>query len=247
MIPAFQEFQYAFARHIRDPRQAARPAGVPARRMGIYRELLYNNLEGFLLACFPVTRQMLGERRWPKLVRAFFREARCHTPYFREIPREFLRWLVESETLPVAVPPWLRELAHYEWVELAVDVMDTSAPVCDAGGDLLDGMPVLAPALMNLAYAWPVHRIGPAWRPRKPQATHLLVFRDAADAVQFIELNPVSARLVALLQAGRLTGRAACQSVAAELAHPQPDVVVAHGATVLGELHRAGAIPGTRT
>jgi uncharacterized protein (UPF0276 family) len=49
----FQEFQIAFGRHLRDPRGRERPAGVPARRAGLYRELLRNNLEGFLLACFP--------------------------------------------------------------------------------------------------------------------------------------------------------------------------------------------------
>jgi hypothetical protein len=239
----FQEFQFAFARHIRDPRGCARPAGVPARRMAIYNELLYNNLEGFLLACFPVSRAILGERRWPRLVRAFFREARCHTPYFREIPREFVRWLLDG-TAPLPLPPWFTDLAHYEWAELAVDVMDVEPMPFDAAGDLLAGAPVLAPALMNLAYQWPVHRIGPNWRPRRPLAVHLLVYRDAADEVQFMELNPVSARLVALLQAGGRTGRDACLNIAAELGHPQPDALIAHGAQLLGELRESGAILG---
>lgn len=242
---AFQKFQQDFGRHIRDPRAVARPAGVPARRMAIYNELLYNNLEGFLLACFPVTRKVLGDRRWTKLVRAFFREARCRTPYFREIPREFLDWLTAAATLPVKLPPWLRELAHYEWVELALDVMAVATPAGDPAGDLLDDIPVLAPALMNLAYAWPVQRIGPDWRPRKPKFTHLLVFRDAEDKVQFIELNPVSARLVTLLEGGR-TGREACLTIATEIDHPQPEAVVAHGAAVLAELRAAGAILGSR-
>ncbi len=248
-IHSFQDFQFDFGRHLRDPRRHPRPAGVPARRTAIYSELLYNNLEGFLLACFPVSHVLICKRRWPRLVRAFFREARCHTPYFREIPREFLRWLTGTDSLPVKLPPWLPELAHYEWVELALDVMDTPTPACDPAGDLMDGVPVLAPALMNLAYAWPVHRIGPDYRPRKPPAkgpTQLLVYRDAADAVQFIEQNPVSARLVALLQEGRLTGRAACRAIAAELAHPQPEAVVTHGAQLLEDLRAAGAILGAK-
>ena len=59
--PPFQEYQYAFAAHIRDPRANPRPPGVPARRTRVYNELLFNNLEGFLLACFPVTRKVLGK------------------------------------------------------------------------------------------------------------------------------------------------------------------------------------------
>lgn len=238
---AFQQFQHDFGRHLRDPRKAVRPAGVPARRAAIYGELLFNNLTGFLDACFPVSRKMLGERRWRRLHRAFFREARCWTPYFREIPREFLHWLPAD-----AGPAWLCELAHYEWVELALDVMDADMPPHDPRGDLLDGIPVLAPALMNLDYGWPVQRIGPDYRPRKPQATHLLVFRDASDAVRFIELNPVSARLVTLLQAGGHTGRSACLAVATEIGHPQPDAVAVHGAQLLAGLHESGAVLGSR-
>jgi hypothetical protein len=240
---AFQHFQHEFGRHLRDPRRAPRPAGVPARRAAIYGELLFNNLTGFLDACYPVTRAVLGERRWRRLHRAFFREARCHTPWFREIPREFLGWLPASDN-KYAGPAWLRELMHYEWVELALDTSDAAAADHDPAGDLLAGIPVLAPALMNLAYAWPVQRIGPDYRPRKPQPVNLLVFRDREDAVRFIELNPVSARLMALLQQGGLTGRAACLQVAREIGHADPEAVVAHGAALLDGLRRDGALLG---
>jgi len=243
---AFQQFQADFGRHIRDPRAAARPAGVPPRRMAIYNELLFNNLIGFLDACYPVTRSVLGERRWRSLNRAFIREARCQTPYFREIPREFLRWLPAAAKKYVG-PPWLKDLAHYEWVELALDVMDVATPPHDPRGNLLAGIPVLAPALMNLAYPWPVQRIGPDYRPRKPQPVHLLVFRDRQDTVQFIELNPVSARLVTLLQEGRRTGREACGRMAEEIGHPQPESIVAHGAVVLADLFAAGALLGSQS
>lgn len=237
----FQKFQLAFGRHIRDPRRAPRPADVPARRMAIYNELLFNNLTGFLDACFPIAQQILGEKRWRRLQRSFFRTARCRTPYFREIPRAFLDWLP-----PESGPRWLAELAHYEWVELALDVIDAATPAHDPQGDLMAGMPVLAPALMNLAYAWPVQRIGPDYRPRKAQPTHLLVYRDAADDVQFIELNPVSARLVDLLQEARLTGHAACSSIAGQLGLADAQPVIRHGAALLAQLHSVGAILGVK-
>ena len=72
-LPLFQQYQFAFAGHIRNPRQNKRPQGVPAQRMKVYNDLLYNNLESFLLACFPVLRTVLGKRKWAKLVRDFFR------------------------------------------------------------------------------------------------------------------------------------------------------------------------------
>ena len=60
---AFQKLQYAFAAHIRDPEHRAAPAGIEDRRMGIYRELFYNNIEDFLATAFPVIRALTADER----------------------------------------------------------------------------------------------------------------------------------------------------------------------------------------
>ena len=242
--PDFQAFQRDFGRHLRDPRRNPRPAGVPARRMAVYNELLFNNICGFLDSCFPVCRKLLGESRWRRLNRSFYRDWPSHTPWFREIPREFVRYLSEAE-IKQTRPVWLSEMAHYEWVELAVDIMDCPIPAHDPAGNLLLGNLLLNPTLMNLAYQWPVHQISPDYRPRKPQPTQLLVYRDAADTVQFIVSNPVTARLLALLASESLTGRAACLRIAEELQHPAPEVLVSHGEAMLETLRQQGVILGT--
>jgi hypothetical protein len=243
--PDFQDFQRTFGRHLRDPRRNPRPTGVPARRMAVYNELLFNNICGFLDNCFPVCRATLGEKKWRQLNRSFYRDWPSHTPWFREIPREFVRYLSES-TIKQPLPVWLAELAHYEWVELAVDIMDCPIPSNDSKGNLLIGQPVLNPTLMNLSYQWPVHKIGPDYRPRKPQPTCLLVYRDALDKVQFVASNPVTARLLELLKNNALTGRAACLMIANELQHPAPEALVSHGLAILEQLRQQGVILGTR-
>ena len=88
--------------------------------------------------------------------------------------------------------PWIR------WRSICRPVV----PAADAA----HGTAVLNPAMLLLAYDWPVQRIGPLWRPRKPAPVQLLVYRDAGDAVRFMQLNPVTARLVALLQAASRPG-----------------------------------------
>ena len=243
--PDFQSFQRAFGRHLRDPQHAPRPAGVPARRMAVYNELLFNNICGFLDSCFPVSRATLGEARWRRLNRSFFRDWPSHTPWFREIPREFVRYLSEAE-IKQPLPAWLAELAHYEWVELAVDIMDCPIPPHDVQGHLLIGYPVLNPTLMNLSYQWPVHKIGPDYRPRKRQPTQLLVYRDTDDEVQFVASNPVTARLLAIFAAQALSGRSACLQIAAELQHPSPEALVNHGLAMLEQLRQQGVILGIR-
>jgi hypothetical protein len=245
---ALRRYQQAFTAHIRDPRNNPRPAGVPARRMKVYNELLYNNLEGFLLACFPVTRRILGKVRWSALVRAFFAGHRCRTPFFRQIPEEFVQWLGRAGPQP-DTPPFLEHLAHYEWVELAVDVSPLEPPLesIDPHGDLLAGRPALNPVSMQLSYPYPVHRIGPRWKPQAPdpQPTLILVFRDLQDKVRFNVLNPVTARLLALLQDGGRSGREVLLQVAAELQHPQPGAVLEGGRRVLEDLRAQQGVLGT--
>lgn len=248
-LPAFQQYQYAFTRHIRDPKTHPGPAGVPAGRMQVYAELVYNNMEGFLLPCFPVLRRVLGKRRWSALVRDFFVAHRCRTPLFRQVPDEFIRYLQQERGTRPQDPPYLVHLAHYEWIELALSVSATSlAPErIDPEGDLLQGRPALNPVLELLCYPYAVQRIGPKYKPTEAaqETTWLLVFRDLRDEVRFVVLNPVAARLVELLQKDALGGRQALERIAAELRHPDAATVVAGGLEILENLRREQAILGT--
>ena len=246
----FQAYQLAFARHIRDPKAHARPQGVPARRMKIYNELLYNNVEGFLLACFPVLRSLLSDRKWTKLVREFFAEHRCHTPFFRQIPDEFVQYVQNERGRRPGDAPYLAELVHYEWIELVLSVsnQEIDAAQIDPAGDLATARIAFNPVLALLQYAYPVQHISPSFKPRTPPPapTYLLVFRDADFGVQFVALNPVSARLIDLLQHDDISANQALKKIAQELKHPDPSTVIEGGLDILRNLLAQGAILGTR-
>ena len=243
-LPEFQRYQFAFTAHIRDPKAHPRPAGVAGRRMKVYNALLFNNVEGFLLACFPVLRQVLGTRKWANLVRIFFSTHHSRTPYFRQIPDEFIQFLQNEWTPADTDPPYLLALAHYEWIELVLSVSNRGADCAiDAEGDLMEGVPLLNPVLANLRYDWPVHRIAPRRKVRSAE-TWLLAFRDAGDTVQFSEINAFTARLLALLEPGTLTGRAALEQIAAESHHPDPALILQAGGALLDDLRARGAILG---
>jgi hypothetical protein len=244
----FRAYQDRFTAHIRDPRGAPRPEGVPARRMRVYNALLYNNIEGFLLACFPVCRAILGRRRWGRLVRAFFRDHACASPFFRRIPEEFLAYLVTGWQRPADYPAYLAELAHYEWVELDLETSDADAglPAHDRDGDLLAGRPLLNPVLHLLSYAWPVHRLRPRAR-AKAEPTWLLAYRDADLQVRFMAISAATHGLIERLRADQdLTGRAALTGLAEASGHPDPEALLGYGATLLADLRRQGVLLGTR-
>jgi hypothetical protein len=245
-LPEFQRFQYAFAAHIRNPKANPLPEGVDAQRMRIYRSLVYNNIENFLLSCFPVLKKILGARRWERLVRRFLDAHRSHSPFFREIPGEFIQFLQKEDSIPAGYPEFLIELAHYEWIELVLSV-STETPdwaMVDAKGSLLEGRPALNPVLANLYYQWPVHRLGPR-TPADRADTYLLVFRDAGDEVRFIEINAFTARLISLLDTAAHTGRSALETIAAESRHPLPEVVLKGGLEIMRDLQARGALLGT--
>ena len=243
MTAHFQQFQRDFGAYLRHPRGNHRPASLPARPAGVYRELVFNNVCGFLDSCFPLCRSLLGEMRWRRLNRAFVADWPLHTPWFREIPAEFARYLREGR-IHQPLPRWFAQLAHYEWAELAVDTMACAEPEPLAAGALLDTPAVLNPALMLLANDWPVQRIGPDYRPRKPVTTCLAVFRDAGQQVRFSELSAMSLRLLALLQQADITPRRAIAQLAKELAHPAPDTFLAQAHALLIELQAQGIVRG---
>ena len=103
---------------------------------------------------------------------------------------------------------------------------------------------LLNPARVDVASPWPVHRIGPAWKPRQTRPTFLVVFRDQHQAVQFVEINAVTARLLALLDSG-LTGQQALGALAREMSHTEPESLHAFGQQLLGHLRDQGVLLGT--
>ena len=247
-LPAFQQYQLAFTGHIRNPQQNKRPPGVEARRMKLYNELVYHNLESFLLACFPVLRKVLGKRKWSKLVREFLSAHRCSTPFFRQIPEEFVHYLQKERGVRAEDPTFLQDLAHYEWLELALSVSNEEINLAQINpdGDLLSGCPALNPVLALQSYAYPVHRISPRCKHERPEESHFAIFRNSENEVKFILLNSVSLRLLILLQSTTLSGEVALLRIASEMQHPNPQVVLDGGRDIMQSLRESQVILGTR-
>jgi hypothetical protein len=252
MLPdadGFRAFQTGFAARIRNPQGAPLPTGVSERRMRVYEELVFENLEGFLLACYPITHRILGDKGWAWLLRRFMIEHRCESPLFRDIPKEFLDWagLKVHEYFPGL--PFLHEFLHYEWLELSVSISpEKNDPAnIDSEGDFLASRPALNATTRLACYNFPVHRIGPGFQPRQARNERYcyLLHRDAGDQVQFILLSPVSARLVELLQQEKITGREALLQLARELNNTDLETVFEAGRKQLEALHRAGVLLGT--
>lgn len=242
-MKSFQETQFAFARHMRAPDEYPAPEGMEDRRMGIYRELVYNNIESLIATVFPVLRSILNDSIWHSMVRDFIHRHECKTPYFLEISEEFLHYLVQVRGICADDPVFLLELAHYEWIELALDVSEDTLPAIDTlPADLMAARPCVSPLVALLAYQYPVHKVSPRFQPQAMTPTQLLVYRNRADKVCFMEANPLTQRLLSLLQSQSLTLSDALVIIAAELQHTEVDGFSSDAQTLIKDFYDLGVI-----
>ena len=248
----FKDKQYAFAAHIRDPENVPAPEGIEARRMAIYRKLFFNNLYSLLGTFFPVMRKIHDDQQWRRFVRGFMQEHQAETPYFLQLPQEFLAYLQSSFTPAEDDFPFLLELAHYEYaeLELAVTELENDLQGVDPNGDLLTGVPVKSALSWSYAYRYPVHRISPTFLPEEPEAqpVYLALYRGKDDSVGFLELNAVTAALLDAIEynTDNKSGEELLRALAAKINYPDADALVAHGADALREMRELEILTGTR-
>ena len=243
MADSLREQQLRMARHIRDPQANPPPPGIEARRLAVYRQLFFGNLQSLLAGSFPVLRASLAAEHWQALSEDFYANHRCHTPLFTELGGEWVEYL-QGRT---DQPGWIAELAHYEWIETALLLSDADEPEHDPDGDLLDGVPVLSSLAVPLAYAWPVSHIGPEHLPGESpaQPTLLLASRGADHKVTFSRLAPLAHALLQSMQDQPLSGRQHLAALA-EVAGVEASTIEAAGLALLLRLSAQGVVLGTR-
>jgi len=249
----FQDKQYAFAAHIRDPDNTVAPDGVEDRRMAIYRSLFFNNLYNLLGTFFPVLRKITSNERWRHLIREFMKIHRSKTPYFLELPEEFLAFLQNEYQALDDESPFLTELAHYEYAELALRVSSDEDDLTgiDPDGDLLNDVPVKSELAWAFAYHFPVHRISREFQPTEaaPDSTYLAIYRRGDDSVHFLELNPVTAALLDAVENNEalLSGEDLLRELAVTIHYPDVGALIKHGSEALEEMRQLEILIGTRT
>lgn len=198
----FQQVQQAFIAHIKDPQHQPLPSGIAPRRMAVYNELFFNNVQGFVSSAFPVLHSLYTPAQWQALVRQFFSQFQCSSPYFLHIAEHFLHYLQQDYQLTEQDPVFMLELAHYEWAELYLATKQLTAseillsPVAVSQNRL-----ALSELTMLLAYPYAVHQISGDYQPQAPgEVQCYLLHRNSDDDVKFILINQVTAALLHTLQ-----------------------------------------------
>lgn len=197
----FQQVQQAFVAHIKNP-ELPMPEGIAEDRMAVYRELFFNNVQGFVGSAFPVLKSLYPQARWQALVRQFFIRFTCNSPYFLHIAEHFLHFLQQDYQPQAEDPPFLLDLAHYEWAELCLSTKQLQQQEQPLAPTQLTEVPLaLSELTMLLAYPYPVHLISSEFQPQAAGETQCyLLYRNRDDEVKFVLINPLMAALLHHLQ-----------------------------------------------
>jgi len=253
MTPNFVEVQNTFTAHMRDPSVNPGPADIEDRRLQIYRDLVFNNIESLISGSFPVLKTIYPAEQWKFLIRAFVRDHISHTPHFPKMPQEFLMFLQHKEQHGPEFPfafPFTMELAHYEWLELAIDLDTrhiTHNPVSSAEA-FIDQCPVINPISTTVGFSWPVHEIGPDFLPAEaPELpTYIVVYRNSELKTGFMELNPLAAMLIEKIGTNaNQTGKEILQQISSDIGHANSSVVIQGGCELMYEMAAKHILLGT--
>ncbi len=234
--------------YLRNPAGSVRPRGLDVRRLNVYRDLVFANVESLLSGAYPVAKRVLGER-WQSMVRAFLSEYRAQTPYFTRLADEFFQFVGQREDAG-DLPPFLRELLHHERLEIELlyrQVEDLHPPVVP-----FDQAPLaLSPLAEVNHYRYPVQRIGPDFMPQRvPESpTFILQYRNAHGRVVFMELSHLAYQLLWLISqhpghCGEFWMKSIDEMLAGQTARQQREDFLSGGLALLARLFDTGVLQG---
>lgn len=242
---AFQAYQAAFTAHLRQPSLHAKPTGVDAKRMRVYREIVFNNFYASVSACFPVLGGILGKRRLSRLVRQCFFSQQFTSPLFKDIPGSFVAFL-RAHT-PADLPAYSAQLAHYEWIELVLSQQVDTAPPAFADAPaaehaLLHRVVQLCGVHQLLHYDYAVHQLSRKRRAAETIPSFLLVYRTPELKVRFIQLNAITYQLLQQLQTGATTAYHHLRQLAETMPDLPSETIIVFGLQTLHALYQQQAI-----
>lgn len=132
--------------------------GVKEKNVTKYRELIYNVVDDSLQAAFPLTKNLLEQQEWDKMVHDFFSSHRCQSPQVWQMPKELYEYVKETDYYLHEKYPFIIDLLIFEWMEVDVYMMEDveSNPFITVGNYKISGL-VLNPEIKILSLDYPVH------------------------------------------------------------------------------------------
>lgn len=232
----FQERQLEFTQYLRDDTVVVNKD--INRRKSIYKDLVKSNINRIISDSFPISKKLIIDTDWRDMVDGFIANHLSQTPYFLEICQEFLAYLSQERIPRSTDRPFLVELAHFEWITLAIDVADIDVHFSDVSNHTKETLYTLSPLVIGLTYQYPVHLIDDEYLPSEfSSPIHLIIYRNRYDQVQVMETNALTIQLVRLMQMHEsLSCKDLFNLLLTEIPDAQMSILVSNLSSILSEL-----------
>lgn len=220
---------------------------VGARRMLVYRRLVHNRFRNTAREFIPRTIARLGRPRFAHDMDAFLEDHAARSPYLRDLPAEFVEWVVPRWRDDPEVPRYLCDLARHELLD--IDVRNDWR-----GGEEPTGLPLALDrplrfdgAARLIDYDFAVHRLSVAIDDRSEpdeEPTRLLVYRDEEHRPRYLTLTPFAAALLRALLVEGLAVQPGLMAACEALGEPLDDDKLASAAQLFADLGERGVCLG---
>jgi hypothetical protein len=223
---------------------------VGAERFLVYRALVHNRVRNTVRDFITRTAARLGRLRLRADVAEFMHARAMASPYLRDVPEEFVEFMLPRWRDDPGLPPFLGDLARHELLEYTVlnDPRGGEAPTGEALA--LDRPLRFDGAARLLAYDWAVHRLPlpPEDRSEPTRTpTWLLAYRDAEHKVRYLELTELAAAILRQLMGEGATVADGLKAACAELGVELTDERLGIAAQLLTDLAERGVMLGAET
>jgi uncharacterized protein (UPF0276 family) len=221
---------------------------VAPKGLRVYRALVRATLENTATAALPVTAAHRGQAVFREDLAGWLAEGGPRSRYLREVPLEFVAWVVAVWRGRADLPQWLPELAMHEGIEWALDSLPSPPRAANPDAPLsLQAVVEVTPACRLITHRARVHELVASEPPQVPVATpvRLLGYRDEDHEVRWMELTPIAYEVVSRLQAGETLDVSITRGAAAA-GDAVTDEILGRIATVLADLAKRGVLLGAR-
>jgi hypothetical protein len=215
-------FQETLARAVRQG-SADADANTPldAERLAVYARLVRNNINGFIQRCYPQAARYADPEQWAAAKEAFVAEGSAHSPYFQDIPGEFLAFCRQGRAA-FRLPEHILQLMRFEHSQLVAEIAATPP---NAAFEWDEDTPfVLSPVAGIADYPFNVCADEPDFQ---AAPTTVAVWQDAGGSVYHSPLDEIDRILLQAAAQSPLSQAQICESLAGvseQAAQWQPEI-----------------------
>lgn len=225
--------------------------GASPERWQVYRRMVRARFAETIEHGFERLVAIVGRDHIRAIIWRFLAEEPPRSQYLRDVPGEFLRFFERRASVLArahGLPPYALDLARFEWAELETAYGFEELGAADVAPLEMSHVAILSPAHRLVDVDYPVHRLGTDGGDvtLAPEPFSLCLYRDPkTHEVAVLELTPVTARMLALMEQRTMSLTEVVQKAAAACGTVVDVVFVEALSAVLADLIERGVLLGS--